>query len=358
MTSSQLYDWHAVVAENKPGRATDAQVARTELLRAIAAKLAPWAERFDLQKERVEVSAYTAAVSTKLPPSLPEAFLIARLVLWSFTLDDYIDQAPLATDAGGPEGATKHLVAQLGALARTVLEAGNMHSGDLAYLLDLGAAGDAKIARKTLLLGDAWRDIYGSMDEAATSASGTEGRRFVLTNATQQAVEMLGSWRQEGLESIARQHAVGPVALPSMGDYLRRGALSIGFHYTATAPVAFETAPEQAWDACLAAMESGALISRLCNDIASYKAELAENKVNAVVIALAEMGRDPVGPRAASSKDLEQAKEVIRTRLEREIERFAHLSNKLPDGRLGFWVRTTPAFALAMYERGNYVEPA
>jgi hypothetical protein len=359
MIASQLYDWRTVINENKPGAGTEAQIARAEILRAVMTSLAPWAEQHDLLKDRIEVSAYTGAVSTKLPPNLPEAFLVARLVLWSFTMDYCVDRAHLAGEPDARDGGLRHLEIQLAAVVKSVLETGDIPAEDVAHLdFDLRIEDLAKIDRRSHLLGSAWRDIFKDLEEVATRTSNAEGLRFVRANATRQLLELIRSWQQERVDSIARERAPGRGVLPGMDDYMKQGALSTGFAYTALGPSSFESEPEATWKACSDAMESGARITRLCNDIGNYEAELDEGKINALIIALAQLGFDPFHRYHAASPELKQAKELLRSQLESEVQRFAGLITGLPDGRLGFWVRTTPAFVLAMYERGNYVEPA
>jgi hypothetical protein len=359
MISSQLYDWRTVINENKPGAGTEAGAARAELLRAVMTRLAPWAERYDLLKDRIEVSAYTGAVSTKLPPSFPDAFLVARLVLWSFTMDYCVDRAHLNEAPGQRGDGLGHLETQLAAVVKSALETAGMAPEEIAHLgFNLSMEGPAGVDQRSILLSSAWRDIFNDLDEAAVHASDAEGRKFVRTNATRQLLGLIRSWRQERVDSIARQHAPGGGALPEMEDYVSQGALSTGFSYTAIGPSAFEPSPEATWKACFDAMDSGARITRLCNDMGNYEAELDEGKINALIIALAQLGFDPFHRYHAASPELKRAKELLQSHLESEVKRFALLSTVLPNGRLGFWVRTTPAFVLAMYERGNYVEPA
>jgi Terpene synthase family 2, C-terminal metal binding len=349
------YDWRAIVAENRPGSGSDGQRRRAQLLSQIASELHGWAVCHDLWIRRVKASAYHAVAATALSPDqYREATIVARYLLWIFSLDDHLDRAHLASDPPAPGEIEEQLALSIeplfdraGAAREAAAEQG------LGWLLGRSAPVTAKMAS----IRDGLAEIYVDIAAEHFNGSSTPSREFALENFVLQLARMLGTWRDELRDSAARRRGHS-MALPGLEEYLRRGAISIGAPPMATVPACFDPDPQAAWRSCEATMHSGGCIARLCNDLSTYEAEVAEMKVNAVKLALAQLGFDPFAPHDLSGPELTSAIEIVQQRLTDEIAFFAQASSVLPDGRLAFWARTNPAFAIAMYEKGNYVEPA
>jgi hypothetical protein len=351
------YNWKAIVAENKPGSGTDDQRSRAQLLPRVASDLHDWAVRHDLWVQRVPPSAYTGVVSTRVSPEHPrEAALVARYVLWIFSLDDHLDRAHLAGDAGAADAFEDHLAHSIKPLYDVAgLTQAQAAECGLGWAIGRGC----QATRKTASLRDALADICRELAAAARSVEAGDGPGpFALTSFARELARMIAAAREELRESSAARRRQTDLVLPSLESYLRRGAISISFPCIATVPCCFEPDPRAAWEACESAIQSGGAIARLCNDLAGYETEVAEMRVNAMTLAFAQLGFEPFAARDLNSPEVALARELVTKRLEEELALFSRISADLPDGRLSYWVRTMPAFAIAMYEKGNYIAPA
>lgn len=348
------YDWRAIVAANKPGSSTVEQRERGALLQKLVSELHEWAARFDLWMERVPPAAYNGVVSTRVSREhYAEASLVARYILWIFSLDDYLDRAHLTDEPNVAENIEDSLTASM----KPIFELAGLTSNQITeWGFGWMVGRNPAVTPKLRLLRDSLIEIYHGVALPCRDALEPSQQAFVVENFALQLARMLGTWRDELRDSAARR-AQQADALPSLEAYLERGTVSIGAPPVATIPTCFEANPESAWKSCSAAIESGGRIARLCNDFSNYEAEVSEMKVNAVTLALAQLGLDPRRAYDSRSLEMTQAREIVRGRLADEVAFFAKVSGALPDSRLCYWVRTMPAFAIAMYEKGNYVEP-
>lgn len=357
---SPLFDWRRLVSENKPSVTSPLQRARLDLFDSTRADLEAWSARYDLWRERVEPVAYMTASCLSLPAGNRRASLLARFILWIYSLDDRTDRPQFAPP--DTSDALLHVDVQLSTMTRPLFDAGALSAdrareAGLAWWMDAGAIEERglRVERSSALFGDALTDIYRDLRAAFPSMGSGPERGFVVDNFTWELARLIGVMHQEIEHSLAARRDEGAARGVDMERYLERGGPSTAFPALASICDGFEAEPRRAWLASGESLASGARIIRLANDLGSYEAERDEAKINAVTIALDELGFSPLARYEDDAVEITRARARVSSRIDEEIERFASLCAGAPETPLLSFVRATVAFALAMYEKGNYV---
>jgi hypothetical protein len=348
------YNWKAIVAGNKPGSDSDSARRRGAAFSQLVPELQNWAVRHSLPVDRVASSAYTGVASTLLSDFHQlESLLVAQYVFWLFCLDDHLDRACLANG----EAPADDYEAQLAFLSMFLLDLAGVKNSQIDTLgLGRMTGREPKMTSMLVSLRDSLAEIYGTTKRAVPAGAVASSGEYVAQNFAIQLARMNETWRQELDDSAARRAGLTS-SIPDMEYYLRRGSVSIGLPPIATVPMCFELDPQGSWERCAAHILSAGYICRLCNDLGNWQREVAERKINAVVIALAESGLDPFGVDEIQGREVERAIGIVVERLGRELACFSKLCAELADGHLPYWLRSMPAFAIAMYEKGNYLVP-
>lgn len=215
------------------------------LAQQTAARLAAWTEPHpSIRRGRIEPVAMQMAASA--PFALPQTLsLTLQVGLWIAALDDLLDEGQ--ADAAAIAGRLRSYEDPAASLG---------DGDDLAAML---------------------HETYLELSRQPLFPSLAAPWRQALRD------HLHGHLREHGWRSDYRQN---PASLPSYADYLAVGCHTIGFPLIPwTFLIAFSdpTAP-----AHLAGLEEMAVTAgvclRLANDIRSYERELAEGKINAIVI--------------------------------------------------------------------------
>jgi|GEM_PF-1515554 len=359
------FDWRQIVTQNKPGTDSADQQWRQAALPRFFEDLQKWAAQYQLSHKRMQVSAYTGIVNT-LPPGLSKdpafsyhmASLISRATLWLFDLDDFIDFYIQRQSTAGElspnwlhnlELQLSYILGPLFDLAATGREPALPvdHEPPLNLTVD-----EAQVEPTSVGLRNALHDIY---QEVQTLAPTQEAADFRTINFAAQAARLLQSMRWDLF--ISQEFGRNPANLPTPELYLSTAGVSIGLPFVAGVVIGLEETALQTWKASYEVMEHAAKIARLVNDIGSFWQELEEHKVNSMTEALVQLGAPPLGPYQLDSPEVAQARELVSLSVQKEVEAFERGLATLAETPYTYWLRNTVAFALIMYEKGNYVEP-
>jgi hypothetical protein len=365
--TSTVFDWRNLVANNKPSQASDIQLARLESLPKLTADLEKWSNQYNLLTQRIEAFAYTGCVTTPAPFSYQRALLFAKYCLWLCSLDAYIDNFDCSRlDLIDPKRWLDYLDSQLSYIIKPLYQLDGLtleqgHSCSLEFSFD--QLNDfQKIENASLNLKESLQSLYYDLHKNWQYAHQQESNnaqrlKFSLTNFTYYLTKMIEAMRWEAIQNFNYQKTLNCHQLPEMEEYFKRSNFSIGLHPAGAIVVGYEIDPENAWQLYRTAIDTGAKIARLVNELGNYWLELEEHKVNSITIALAQLGFAPMEPYQKNSLEIKQAGEIVRAKLEVELERFAKQVTEIPNTPLLHWLQVQLAFVLAMYEKGNYVKP-
>ncbi|MUG91783.1 hypothetical protein F7734_04535 [Scytonema sp. UIC 10036] len=365
--TSTVFDWRNLVANNKPSQASDIQIARLEALPQLTIDLDKWANQYNLPNQRVEVFAYTGCVTTLVPFSYQKALLFAKYCLWIVSFDAYIDNFDYSQfNPTRSNTWLDYLDSQLSYIVKPLYKLGGLtteHGHNYCFKFSFDQLNEFQgIENTSLNLEAALQSLYCDLRASWLSAPQQEPNNiqrlnFSLTNFTHYLAQMIEAMRWELIQNFNYQKILDCHQLPNMEEYLNRSSFSIGLHPAGAIVAGYEIDPETTWQLCNTAIDIGAEIVRLANDLGNYWLELEECKVNSITIALAQLGFAPMGAYQKNSLEVKQAAEIVKAKLEVELERFAKQVIEIPNTPLLHWLQVQLAFVLAMYEKGNYVKP-
>jgi Terpene synthase family 2, C-terminal metal binding len=336
-----MFDWQEIVAENKPGQTSEVSRARLLSLMPIIEQVSEWGGKLSLNLERAKISGYTGVITTPIPTPPDLAFLISAYTLWIFNLDDHIDRLEYAKYGfTTPKEQLNFFDNQLNFIVKPLYANGLTITAGVSCGLnptqDLTQI-EPVSQNLSLALADLLAKISSIWQETA----------FSLPNFVLETAKMLGAMRTEFAQNLACQQELNQ--LPSIEGYLENSKYSIAMASVGATACGFESNPQFIWQSILPAMLTGAKIIRLSNDLGNLQAELEEQKVNSVVIALHGLPQD--------GRDIEQAKKIVIRKRAEELSLFAAQLKGLPESFLLVYLKNMVAFGIAMYEQGNYVAP-
>ena len=351
------FNWPEIVAQAKPGSGS---AARQQLLLNLVTDLSQWADHYQLTEPRRQVSAYTAAVIIPPDGSVEMGQLIARYIMWVFDLDGFIDRldfARLKLDTAPAKLA--YLDRQLSHILKPLYQAGYLKieqteswglPGEVALPDELPEL-EAPALRLSLALADLCQKLAAGQIP-----------QFGVANFNEQVARMSGAMRRELAQSFGYQESGSIKELPNLESYLANSKFSIAVSSVEAIAACYEKAPQTAWQSCAGVLDSGAKVIRLANDLGNYWSELAERKINSLTVALAELGFAPMGDYQEGSPEVAQARQSVGGWLQAELKLFAEGLSDLAqaqnqEGPLLYSLQNTVAFALAMFEKGDYIEP-
>ncbi len=295
-------------------------------------RLQSWTARQGLEAfgERLKPGAYYGCVAM---PEAEGARLLASYSLWLFALDACTDESP-------SQEALEARVRQLTApFAGGSVAAGN---GGLEHRLAV-----------------AWEELRAELRRLCEPALDAASLAFALSTFTSETAAVVGAMAWERRESLRYLASASRAAPFGLEEYLAVSRFSICVRAAGALALAFEPAPLVAWSRWQRAMDGGARVLRLVNDLANVQKEFEEGKLNAVSLTLLELGWDGREPPAADSPALAEAKRRVRGRLEEELARFREELLALPqEGPLAGNVISSVAFTIAMYQEGDYQIPS
>lgn len=294
--------------------------------------LETWSSRHGLTAfgNRLKPGAYYGCVSM---PEEVGARLMASYSLWLFALDACTDESPS--------------LEALEARARKLLPplVGQPRPEEGATELETRLATSWEELRSELLR------LRGPALDAASLA-------FSVSTFTAETAAVVGAmcWeRQQSLRYLASTHRTAPFGLD---EYLTVSRYSICVRSAGSLALAFEPSPLEAWSRWQRAMDAGARVLRLVNDLANIQKEFEEGKLNAVSLTLLGLGWDGRTTPPADSPLLAEAILQVRKRLAEELDRFSDEVHELPsEGPLATNVLASVAFTIAMYQHGDYEIP-
>jgi hypothetical protein len=386
----QRFDWPSLVADARPGNASEPQRRQALRLASVQGDLASWLSSHSLAADHLEESALYATVTTPPTMALASVMSVARTIAWIYAIDDFIDKPDavavssraqtrsnaLSADEGshdphaprdpGVLPASSPLDARGGATVLSHLDR------NLATILaplasmtrrSVRHAGSAQI-RQCTLLADASPHIgalRGSLDALfsefralwapLTSAWGRG--RFRLRVAADQLTACVAMMRQERAWNVAAAQVPLAPPMPAFRAYLRGGSLSIGMAAVAVAVAGCEPRSRRTWRAARRATDAAGRIVRLTNDLHTYEADIDEGKVSAVTLRLHALGYAPFGHDPRTSQEVRHAQARVSDDLAHAIADFSRLHTALPPGLLSYYLRHSVAFALAVYGDGG-----
>jgi hypothetical protein len=233
-----------------------------ELSAATAHGLDEWAARFPLIR-RVRVAPLALSVTAAAPFSSVEALIsTASLSLWVFTIDDLFDEEAL------PEAELLERAARYRALAH----------GDIPC-----PKGDSLATALCEVRDDlATYPLFGAIgSEWANALCGTiEG------------MQRENAWR------VADRTGAGAVCLPTYAEYVATGLYSIGGppHIWAAMITTDDPSTPAHLDHLRPMEQLASTCVRLANDLQSYRKEIDEGKINALVIVSRQLQAQGVPP--------------------------------------------------------------
>lgn len=357
------FDWRKIVLAAMPGDASAEQRARRDLLARLTDDVEAWAIQFGLPTRRVVSSAYTGAVVTPLDAPYAFALGMAQYTLWLFVFDGYADTLPYQQILPAtPESKIAYLDKRLAKLTWPLYAPGGLSDEQgQAYGLWPRATQPPQTERDNnehthlgTQLGDALLDLYHGL-ERTWNEQGHNATSFCLDVFVHETAAVLGVMRGESYQSFVYQ-ATGKQ--PDLDHYLERSKVSICLRAAGAVAVGFEPDPPAVWSAWATAMEPSMRALRIANDLANIDKEREEGKVNSATIMLEQLGYPPMAAYRANGPQLREVATFLRARRDAELTTFAHQIADFADGPLGYYVRNCSAFTLAMYEEGDYVEPA
>ncbi len=359
------FEWRKVVAQNKPGSDSADQQWRQITLPKLFKDLEKWATLYQLNYKRMQVSAYTGIVTT-LPPGLSQdpaisyqmASLVSKATLWLFDLDDFIDFYVLRHNSSGQlsqnwlpnlELQLSYILGPLFELAATRREPSLPVDNEppLNFIIE-----EAQIEPNSAGLRGALQDLFHEIQALVPNQNSAD---FRVINFATQAARLLQSMRWDLV--ISQEFGQNPANLPNPELYLSTAGVSIGLPFVAGVVIGLENSAQQTWIAGYEVMMHAAIIARLVNDIGSFWQELEERKVNSMTGALIQIGATPFGQYHSDSPEVAQARALVSANVQKEVEAFESGLANLAETSFTYWLRNTVAFALVMYEKGNYVEP-
>jgi hypothetical protein len=366
--TSTLFDWRTLVANNKPSQASDIQLARLEALPQLTTDLEKWSNQYKLLTQRVGPSAYTGCVITATPFSYQRALLFAKYILWVYSLDNYIDKFDYSQfDLTNSKNWLNYLDGQLSCIVKPLYQLGGLtfeQGYNYGLELNFNQTSEHQLLEPiSFNLKESLQNLYQDLQASwqythQHELHSLQKLNFSLTNFTHYFAKMVGAMRWEMIQNFNYWETLDSNRLPNVEKYLNQSKFSIGLCPGGAIVAGYEIDPEAAAQLCNMAMETSAKIVRLANDLCSnYWSELEERKVNSITIALAQLNFAPLGLYQEGSLEVKQAKEIVRARLEVELERFVQQIKAIPDIPFLHWMRVQLAFALAMYEKGDFVEP-
>jgi hypothetical protein len=182
-------------------------------------------------------------------------------------------------------------------------------------------------------------------------------RGFSTLNFAGQTIRLVQAMRWELVKSYDFSLALAINRLPEWELYLEMAQISIGMPLVASTVISLEQSPEELWDAAVEAIAHSAKIIRMVNDIGGFWHELEEHKINSVTYALVTAGNSPFASYSPEDSAVSAARSAVQEIVQTEIQALDKGLEKLPARAFVYWMRNTVAFAVAMYEKGNYVAP-
>lgn len=251
-----------------------------------------WATRYPLIR-RVRVWPLSLSVAAAAPFATADALVtMARMSLWVFTIDDLFDEETV------PFAELTRRVTRY----REILAGGNL---------------TGQRERNTLAV--ALHDIRQDLSRYDLFPA-LQAEWAAAVTGTLDAMMREHHWR-----SLYRTSSDGP-NLPSYQMYLDDGLFSIGGppHIWTTLIAIGDQSILQHLELLQAMEREVSLCIRLANDLQSYKKEIAEGKINAIVIRQQEALALGYSPEAA----LERACDIVRQEMLAGLERCAQLQNR------------------------------
>lgn len=278
--------WHGLQSRFLQAKPASEQLQIFDRSARVAQRLHRWAARYPLIR-RVRVWPLALSVSAAAPFASVEALSsTARLSLWVFTLDDLFDEEHV------PQAELMRRAERYQAIARGRLPG----RPDDSLAVALAEVRD-DLARYPLggPLGPVWAEAL-----CGTIAGMVAEYR----------------WRQ-------RFRAEGDEALPTYAEYLETGLYSIGGppHVWAALVTLGDPSTPQHLDHLRAMERLASTCIRLANDLQSYQKEIAEGKINALVL----LSRRLAGAGHAQGTAYQLAEARVREDIRRGLEELAAL---------------------------------
>jgi hypothetical protein len=310
------------------------QLKGLDFMRQVLPKLNAWASRHQFQayEKRFKPSAYFGCTAM---PDLRGAELMSCCTLWMFVLDDCTDESP----------TLEELDERIRQLARPLV-----------------ALPEASSAPPGLghHLANAFEEIRDGLLEHRRPHLDEASLAFCRETLTEEIFKVAWAMSWERLQSLlySKNGRHSPI---SLDEYLEMGRYSICVRASAAISLPFEREPQLVWARWQQAMDSGANVLRLTNDLANIQREFEEGKLNAVSLTLLNMGWDGQSIPAEDDPRLNEAITVVNQRLLNEVKRFTQEVQALPqdlDQPVYSNVVAGVAFTIAMYRKGDFLIPA
>jgi hypothetical protein len=254
-----------------------------------------WAARYPLIR-RVRVWPVSLSVSAATPFASAAALIsIARMSLWVFTIDDLFDEE--------------------------MVPVGELRRRSARYNDILAGKHVDHQERDTLAL--ALQDIYDDLERYPLFLALRDHWAEAVAR-TLEAMLREHEWR-------ARYRATGDVAdLPSYETYLSYGLYSIGGppHFSTTLIALDDASVLNRLQALKELEHTASICLRLANDLASYAKEIAEGKINALVIQQQQRVATGILPEPA----LSAAYDLVHQDLQLSLQRCDQLQHQATTG--------------------------
>ncbi len=279
-----------------------------------------WAARYPLIR-RTRVWPLSLSVAAAAPfASVAALVTMARMNLWVFTIDDLFDEEIVPF----PE------------LQRRV-----------ARYKDILAGGRVEPKRERDTLMGALEDIRDDLSTYALFPS-FQPHWARAVSGTMESMLREHEWR------LLYRNGDGNYALPSYDTYLDDALYSIGGPpHVWTALIAIgDTSAQQYLDRLREMERTASICIRLANDLQSHQKEVAEGKINSVIIRQREALAEGLEPDAALAFAREAVREDIRRRLDRciELKNTAETATGYPERAIADIAR----FACDFYTHHDY----
>lgn len=332
-----VHFWESIVADELPGNASPAHIAQYARVKHHHQLLTAWCMTWHLPVEHVEESAFYATVTTQPDWDATIAEDLGKIILWIYVIDDYLDkhETPVSCETIQRQIDQIFNTDYLLPLNANVLPVPTTSENDAIAIALTNALRD--LLTTLVVHWQMWRL------EAQLPVLQQQRLLFVIDVLQSCVVAMLQEVRFNSLMAIGKTDH-----FPNLTEYLVNGQQSIGM--LAVAAIATSYCPDYIndWSSLLPAIEVGGQIIRLCNDIHTYHADIAERKMTAVSLGLTHLGYQTEGL-ADTSAEVSQAKIWLCQTLSEKINVFSSYIPQFSENPLSYYLIRSVAFALAIY---------